>query len=77
VTGAAPKSTAARRKLDAGKLEEEAWARCAAGAERTARMLTVVMTLRSRGESVHAYLLEACRAARADRKAPPLVKDAA
>jgi transposase len=44
-----------------------------AGAQRAARLLTVVQTLRSRGESVYAYLLEASRAAHERRPGPRLV----
>ena len=45
----------------------------ASGAERVARLLTVVQTLRSRSESVHGYFLEACRAANEGRAAPSLL----
>lgn len=44
------------------------------GAELVAVLLTVVMTRRAQGKSVHAYLLEACQAARAGRPAPLLVE---
>jgi transposase len=49
----------------------------ARGAQLVAVMLTVVMTKRLRGESVHAYFLEACRAAREGREAPSLLKASA
>ena len=48
----------------------------ARGADLVALLLTVVMTRRTQGKSVHAYLLEACRAAREGRPAPPLVEPA-
>ena len=44
-----------------------------AGARTMARLLTVVMTLRSRGESVHKYLMEASRAMHEGRPAPSLL----
>lgn len=43
------------------------------GAEMVGRMLTVVMTLKRRGESVHKYLVEACRAAHEGRAGPSLL----
>lgn len=43
------------------------------GAETVARLLTVLMTMRSRGESAHRFLLEACESAHAGRAGPPLV----
>ena len=44
-----------------------------AGAETVARLLSVVMTMRRRGESVHKYLVEACRASHEGRAAPSLL----
>jgi hypothetical protein len=44
-----------------------------AGAEAVARLLSVVMTLRSRGESVHKYMIEVCRAAHEGRAGPSLL----
>jgi hypothetical protein len=46
----------------------------AVGAETAARLLTVVMTLRARGESAHAYLVEASRAAQEGRPGPTLLR---
>jgi transposase len=46
-----------------------------AGAETVARLLSVVMTLRRRGESVHKYLIEACRTAQEGRAGPTLLPD--
>lgn len=43
------------------------------GAEMVGRMLTVVMTLKRRGESVHKYIVEACRARHEGRAAPSLL----
>lgn len=43
------------------------------GAKMVGRMLTVVMTLKRRGESVHRYLVEACRARHEGRAAPSLL----
>lgn len=43
------------------------------GAETVARLLTVVMTMRSRGESAHRFLLDTCEAAHAGRAGPSLV----
>jgi transposase len=45
----------------------------ARGAELVAALLTVVMTRRKQGRSVHAYFVEACRAARARQALPSLV----
>lgn len=42
----------------------------ASGAEIVERRLTVVMTLKRRGESVHKYLVEACRARQEGQAAP-------
>ena len=44
-----------------------------AGAETVAKLLSVVMTLKRRGESVHKYLVEACRASHEGRAAPSLL----
>lgn len=44
-----------------------------AGAETVGRLLSVVMTVRRRGESVHKYLVEACRARHEGRAAPSLL----
>jgi transposase len=49
----------------------------ARGAELVALLLTVVMTRRAQGTSVHEFLLEACRAAREGRQAPALVDPSA
>jgi transposase len=46
----------------------------ARGAALVAALLTVVMTRRQQGRSVHAYFVEACRAARAREAAPSLVQ---
>jgi hypothetical protein len=46
------------------------------GAEMVGRMLTVVMTLKRRGESIHKYLVEACRARHEGRAAPSLLPTA-
>ncbi len=43
------------------------------GAEMAARLLTVVMTKRAQGQSPHAYLVEACTAAREGRDPPSLI----
>ncbi len=43
------------------------------GAETVARLLTVVMTTRRRGESAHEFLVEACRAAHEGRAGPSLI----
>jgi transposase len=44
----------------------------AGGAEMVGRLLTVVMTMKRRGESVYKYLVEACRARQEGRAAPSL-----
>ena len=44
-----------------------------AGSEYVARMLTVLMTLRSQKRDVLDYMTEACRAARAGKSAPTLL----
>ena len=43
------------------------------GAETVARLLTVVMTMRSRGESAPRFLLDGCESAHAGRAGPSLV----
>lgn len=44
-----------------------------AGMAWIARLLTVVQTLRSRGENPHAWLVQACRAARVKSARPSLI----
>jgi hypothetical protein len=48
----------------------------ARGAELVAKLLTVVMTRRQHGQSVHGYFVEACRAARVPAAVPSLVAPA-
>jgi transposase len=43
------------------------------GAEMVGRLLTVGMTLKRRGESIHKYMVEACRARNEGRAAPSLL----
>ena len=50
-----------------------AWSQLADGMASIARLLTVVTTLRQRGESPYAYLLEASRRARSGEPAPSLL----
>jgi hypothetical protein len=54
------------RRVSFGSQTEE-------GAETVARLLSVVMTVRRRGESVHKYMVEACRARNEGRAGPRLL----
>jgi transposase len=78
VAGVEPTTNSSERAVRHGVLWRKVsfGTQSGAGSEYVARMLTVLMTLRSQQRNVLEYMTEACRATRAGRSAPTLLPQA-